>query len=233
MKYQLIEEGVIFLKKITYIVVSALVLILFLSSCSSQKTVSSNKPDENKENYSDILVQSPMTISNNDLFPVNGKHQYLRLRMSKGKYYEDWNPGAYQGTLLEGYFIIELADEFGNTITKTDLSTIYKEPLIFNSSFEFQFDDYNDDGDLDFTIGQFTSNNGRDYKLFTLREDGKIEVLPIRDYSSLFISKVTGYYSTKLTKIDNVTFNIEYYDNIKEKNSEDVYKWNGKEFVKD
>lgn len=112
------------------------------------------------------------------------------------------------------------------------MTAIYEEPLIFNSSFEFQLDDYNDDSDLDFTIGQYTSNNGRDYKLFTLREGGKIEVLPIRDYSSLFISKATGYYSTKLTKIDNVTFSIAYYDNINGKNSKDVYKWNGKEFVK-
>jgi len=221
------------MKKITCIVVPVLVLVLLLTSCSSLETVTTNKSDENKENYSDILVQSPMTISNNNLFPVNGENQYLRIRMVKGKYYEDWNPGAYQGTLLEGYFIIELADENGKAIAKTDLSPIYEEPLIFNSPFDLQFDDYNADGDLDFTIGQYTSSNGKDYKLFTLRKSGKIEVLPIKDYSSLFISKTTGYYSTKLEKIDNLTFKIEYYDNIKGKNSEAVFKWDGKEFVKE
>ena len=219
-------------EKITCIVVPVLVLVL-LTSCSSLETVTTNKSDENKENYSDILVQSPMTISNNNLFPVNGENQYLRIRMVKGKYYEDWNPGAYQGTLLEGYFIIELADENGKAIAKTDLSPIYEEPLIFNSPFDLQFDDYNADGDLDFTIGQYTSSNGKDYKLFTLRKSGKIEVLPIKDYSSLFISKTTGYYSTKLEKVDNLTFKIEYYDNIKGKNSEAVFKWDGKEFVRE
>ncbi len=218
------------MKKLTGIV---LVLVLFLTSCYSLKTVTANKPDENKENYSDILVQSPMTISDNDLFSINGENQYLRIRMVKGKYIEDFNPGAYQGKVLEGLFMIELANINGKAIAKTDLSTIYEEPLIFNFPFDLQFDDYNADGNLDFTIGQYRSSNGKDYKLFTLRKDGKIEVLPIKDYSSLFISKTTDYYSTKLEKIDDLTFKIEYYDNITGKNSEAVFKWNGKEFVKE
>lgn len=158
-----------------------------------------------------------MTLSNNDLFPINGEHQYLRLKMIKGKYYEDWNPGAYMGTLWEGSYIIELTDENGNTICQTDLSKIYKEPLIFNSSFKIQFDDYNNDGDIDFTIGQYASSNGRDYKLFTLKKDGKAEELPVKDHPTMFISNTTGYYSTKLTKIDKATFKIEYYDNSKGK----------------
>lgn len=63
-------------------------------------------------------------------------------------------------------------------------------------------------------------------------KNGKVEVLCVKDYSSLFISNSTGYYSTKLTKIDNVTFKIQYYDNSKGENFEDFFKWNGKEFIK-
>lgn len=209
--------------------------MFLFASCSSKKDnsiLSPNNSVENEENYSDIIIQSPMTISNNDLFHISGEHQYLRLKMVKGKYYEDWNPGAYMGTLWEGYYIIELSDEYGNTIAHTDLSKVYKEPLVFNGSFEIQFDDYNNDGDLDFTIGQYTSSNGRDYKLFTLRKDGKIEELAIRDYPTLFLSNTAGYYSTKLTKVDNVTFKREYYDNSKGKYFEDVFRWDGKEFIK-
>ncbi len=49
--------------------------------------------------------------------------------MVKGKYYEDWTPGAYMGTIWEGYFIIELSDESGNVISQSELSKIYKEPF--------------------------------------------------------------------------------------------------------
>jgi bla regulator protein BlaR1 len=173
-----------------------------------------------------------MTLSNNDLFPINKEKQYLRLKMVKGKYYEDWFPGPHTGTIWEGDFIIELADDSGNTIAKTDLNKFYTEPLTFNFSFQIQFDDYNNDGALDFTIGQYASSNGNDYKLFTLRKDGKIEELPIKDYFSLFISNTTGFYSTKLTRVDNITFKKEYYDNSKGKQLEDIFKWDGKEFIK-
>ena len=173
-----------------------------------------------------------VTLSNNDLFPVNGENQYLRLKMIEGEYYEDLNPGPYMGANWEGDFVLELADEAGNVISQTDLNKVFKEPLIFNSSFEIQFDDYNDDGDIDFTIGQYASSNGKSYKLFTLRKDGTVEELPVKDHYSLFISNTTDFYSTKLTKIDEVTFKIEYYDNSKGENFEDVFKWDKNEFIK-
>jgi len=124
-------------------VISILVLVLLLSSCSSQNESDIaylNSDSGNHEKNQDITIQSPMTLSNNDLFPINGQHQYLRLKMITGKYYEDWSPGAYMGTIWEGYFILELSDESGNVISQNDLSKIYKEPLIFNSSFQIQFD---------------------------------------------------------------------------------------------
>jgi bla regulator protein BlaR1 len=215
-------------------IISFLLLISSLSSCTYKKgnnVVPLSGTVKNNKESPDIIIQSPMTLSNNDMFPVNGKHQYLRLKIIKGKYHEDWSPGPYMGAVWEGYCIIELADEYGNTIAQTDLSKVYKEPLIFNSSFEIQFDDYNNDGDLDFTIGQYASSNGRDYKLFTLRKDGRVEELPVKDQLTLFISNVTGYYSTKLAKTDRLTFGIEYYDNSKGKNFEDVFKWDGKKFI--
>lgn len=226
------------MKKRIIIAVPVLVLILLLTACSPEKgksAASSVGSVQTEENSSDILVQSPMTISNNDLFSINGKHQYLRLKMVRGKYYEDWNPGAYMGTLWEGSFIFELADELGNTITSTELNSVYTEtePLIFNATFQIQFDDYNNDGDVDFTIGQYASSNGNTYKLFTLRNDGKIEELPVKDRTSLFISDTTGCYSTKLTKLDDTSFTIKYYDNAKGKNFEVTFRWDGKAFIQD
>ena len=223
------------MKILTSTILSMFILIGILSACSYNSEVDSpslNGSVGNKQESTEITIQTPMTLSNNDLFPINGEHQYLRLKMVKGKYYEDWTPGPYMGTIWEGYFIIELSDESGNVISQSDLSKIYKEPMIINTSFEIQFDDYNSDGDFDFTIGQYASSNGRYYKLFTIRKDGKIEELPIKGYSSLFISDTTGYYSTKLTKIDNITFKIAYYDNLKGKNLEDFFMWDGNKFIK-
>ncbi|SHI46691.1 hypothetical protein [Lutispora thermophila] len=223
------------LRRITRFLFFSGILIFLFTSCSPKKESDmtwSNDSTESNEGYPDIVVNSPITLSNNDLFNINGKHQYLRLKMVKGKYYENWNPGAYMGTLWEGYFIIELADDHGNTIAVTDLSKSFEEPLIFNSPFEIQFDDYNNDGDIDFTIGQYATSNGTDYKLFTLRKEGNVEELVIRDYPTLFISDESGHYSTKLKKADDISFKRQYYDNSTGKHIEDIFRWDGEEFVK-
>ncbi len=226
------------MKKVVPFTGVILTLMLFLVSCSVEKankiiSEPTNKTVEKSSSYPKISINSPVTLSNNNMYPLNGNNHYLRLKMVEGKYSEDWNPGAYMGTLWEGKYIIELADESGNTIAQTDLSKYFKEPLIFKSSFDIQFDDYNNDGNLDFTLGQYATINGNDFKLFTLRKDGNVEELSVKDYPTLFISNRNGYYSTKLTKINNIAFSKQYYDNSKGKNFMDVFKWDGKQFIHD
>ncbi len=226
-------------KRILSIIIT-LIIILLLISCSVQKTSNNaSEVDRNKivtksttvpAPMAEIEVQSLVTLSNSEC-NFNGQLANLRLKMVEGRYYEDWNPGPYMGTIWEGSFLIELSDEYGKTISTTDISKMYSCPLIFTSSFKIEFDDYNNDGDLDFTIGQYASSNGNVYRIFTLKKDGKIEELQIKDSSELFISKSTGYYSTKLNKINGNAFETEYYDNSVPATFHDVYKWDGKQFV--
>ncbi len=231
----------ILFKRIQSIIV-AFILIILLASCSVQGTsynASRTTPDGSKIAVKntivpapgiEIEVQSPVTLSNS-VCTFNGQSVNVRLKMVKGRYYEDWNPGAFMGTIWEGSLMIELSDEYGKIISTTDISKMYSDQLKFNSSFNIEFDDYNDDGDLDFTIGQYASSNGNLYEIFTLRKSGEIEELPIKDHSNLFISKRTGYYSTKLNKINGTTFEIEYYDNSVPATFQNFYKWDGKQFV--
>lgn len=223
------------MRKIIYTIIVFVMLIPFVVSCSPKtgNSIPANAVVKATDEDAKILVESPMTLSNSSC-TFNGKPAYLRLKMVKGKYYEDWSPGPLMGTLWEGYYTMELADESGNTVMQTDFSKLYnsgREPLTFRSSFDMEFEDYNGDGDMDFTVGQYASSNGREYKLFTLRRDGKVEELLVKDYPTLFISGTTGYYSTRLTKIDNVTFKREYYDNSVGKHFEDIFQWNGNAFI--
>lgn len=220
-------------RKIPIIVLTFIAILLFVICYTRGNDKPANHhADETNNNGSDITILSPMTLSNNDLYPILGLNQNLRIQMVKGKYYETWTPGPYMGTIWEGDFIIELTDDLGNIVSQIDLSTVYSEPLIFTSPFQIEFDDYNNDSDIDFTIGQYVSSNGREYKLFTIRKDGKIDVLSVKDHNSLLISNTTGYYSTKLTKKTDTSFVIEYYDNSISKNIENEFEWNGKEFIK-
>jgi bla regulator protein BlaR1 len=206
----------------------AVILGALLLSCS---TGQKEQPVNPAETYESITIQSPMTVSGNYLFPASGKDHILRIKLVKGRYYEDWYPGPVMGSIWEGEFVAELADEYGNAITQTDLSRFFDEPLVFNSHFQLEFDDYNEDGDVDFTIGQYASSNGRHFKLFTLRQNGTVEELPIPGHAPLFISQYTGAYSTRLEKIEPAAFKTVHYDMSKQKNVEHVFRWNGEAFV--
>jgi hypothetical protein len=202
------------LKKIIFRIMTSLIFTLILISCSNMENSGIILNNSSKDSsYLDIKVESPMTISNNHLHFVNGEQQYM-------------------GSIWEGYYVLELADESGNVIYQADLSEIHTEPLIFKYSFKISFADYNNDGDIDFTIGQYISSSVSEFKLFTLRKDGKIEELPVKDYSSLLISNTDDIYSPLLTKLDDVTFKTEYYDNAKGQLVENTFSWRGKEFVK-
>lgn len=177
-----------------------------------------------------IIVETPMTLSDNPV-DFNGAKAILRLRMVNGKYYEDWNPGAIMGTIWEGKFVFELTDELGNVISQTELSEVYSEPLVFTNDFKLEFDDYNNDGCIDFTLGQYATSNGRVYKLFTINPDGSVKELQIKDHKELFISDASGYYSTKLQKTGDKSFSYQYYDNSKGKTFEPVFEWKDGAFV--
>ena len=227
------------MKKILTLVV--IICIAFgLTSCYSSKDnevtsdISTSTMNVNQSNSSiegdnkKIHIKSnSVTLSDNTY-----KDRVIRLKLVEGDYYEDWNPGPIMGSIWEGVFYIDVLDTSGNLLATTKLESIHtNENMIFTSPFQIQFNDYNNDGDVDFTLGQYSSSNGYDYKLYTIRKDNTIQELIIKDYPYIFISNRTGQYSTMLNKVDNTTFTIEYYDNSKG-TFEDSFKWDGASFNK-
>lgn len=177
-----------------------------------------------------VTATGPVTISHNDLYPVTTRAQFLNLQLLDGTYSEDWaTPGPLVGRNWSGRFGLFVTDEQGNTLRSFPLSDRFAAPLIFNDFFQIQFEDYNGDGDPDFTIGQYGSSNGYFYKLFTLRKNNVIEELGIKPGSDLFISTPEGY-SIKLDKVDDHSFKKSYYDNKAGKQLEDIFQWDGSVF---
>lgn len=205
---------------------SLFIITPFLFSCS---TSSSSNLYKQKQS---IKVNSPITLSNNDLSPYNGSNHYLRLKLIDGTYQENWEiEGSFWGPKWIGKFIVELSNENGATISLTDINQFFKdEKLSFNSQFNIEFDDYNSDGNLDFTIGQHGSDFGNNYKIFSIDSSGHISELRIKDEEKLFISNTTGKYSTLIERMDGTTFKIQFFDEEKSKLFESVYEWNGSEF---
>jgi hypothetical protein len=179
-----------------------------------------------------VTVTGPVTISHNDLYPVTTSAKFLNLQLLDGTYSEDWTTaGPMMGRNWSGRFGLTVTDDQGRALSRFPLSEHFEDPMQFNDLFQIQFEDYNGDGDPDFTIGQYGTSNGYFYKLFTLRKDNVIEELGIEPGVDLFISSPKGY-SIKLDKVDDHSFKKSYYDNAAGKELEDIFQWNGNVFQK-
>lgn len=153
----------------------------------------------------------------------DGTNETLRVIMTKGKVIHDSDPGPFMGDRWEGNFAVELADAGGKRIGLTDLNEAFGEStLLFTRTFTIQFEDYNKDGSLDFTIGQYASSNGYVYKLFTIGTEG-ISALPLEGRSTLF--NASSEYSVRFPKLEQPGFHSTYYDNSFGKNIVNNWLW--------
>lgn len=204
--------------KWSIIAVAVLVAVGFAGMTNSKSVASLNNKDD-----ANILSK------NNIDFNKDSYNESLIVKMTDGRYYEDKEPGAYMGSNWEGKFHIQLVDDKGNIISELDLNKAFNEQkLNFQSTFSIEFDDYNNDGNIDFVIGQYASSNGNTYKLFTISPDGKIEELLIEGQSEIF-SSGGNRYSKRFEKIDMTSFKNQYYDNSKGKTVETYYSWSDNE----
>ncbi|WP_248925825.1 hypothetical protein [Paenibacillus hamazuiensis] len=147
----------------------------------------------------------------------------LLVRMTEGVYREEKEPGPFQGWQWEGKFLLELIDAQGKADSSLSLNDAFGEtPLRFHKKFEIPFVDYNNDGALDFAIGQYASSNLYAYRLFTVKPDG-IAPLPVRGVAELMSSDRSYAASFPMTSKD--AFVVPVYDNATGKHREDRYEW--------
>lgn len=204
-------------------------LFIFALGCNNNTDPVSGQEQLDSTNSDTITVKGPMTISSNNLYPYTQKNELLNLQLTKGSYHEDWSPSPFAGRNWSGDFQLVITDEHGNIKEEFQLNEHFEEPLVFNDIFEIQFDDYNDDGDIDFTIGQYGTSNGNFYKLFTIKDE-HIQELQVKENPELFISNGTSRHSTKLDKVNDKSFTKTMYDNSIGKDMKDTFVWTGNEF---
>lgn len=209
------------------------IIIVALCGCSQENTDAGNESaastifvNESYQTATDYIISETPIGTDNDL-----KNWKMVVKMKKGRYYEDKNPGPFSGWRWEGNFLLELADDKDEVISQFSLDKAFGgSDLIFNSKFSIQFDDYNNDGLPDFTIGQYASSDGYEYRMFTIDKDKKITLVPFKGNGVIFCDN-SGY-SARFEKTDKVTFKVNYYDNSAGKRLTCSYLWDNNEFVK-
>lgn len=177
----------------------------------------------------------PLKLSENELKLENGGSIYVNLEMTGGKYFSgaDVEPG---GGIYDNNYQGEYQLRVSNPLLSTQGSTASIYPNVendfdessmnFNGSFDLVFDDYNNDGNPDFILGQWGGSNGSLYNLYTLDKKGVITRLETG--GPLYIADHAP--SVQLEKLDKTSFSVKYYDNSVGKELTKTYIWKDNKF---
>jgi len=156
----------------------------------------------------------------------DGKQEKLAIVMTEGGLRNESEPGPFQGEFYVGRFTAVLTDSEGAELERLDLTPTFEEDMQFRKgAFELIFDDYNNDGYFEFTIGQYGSSNNSFFNLYTIRPEGisaLVQGMAIADSS----------YSVALEKKNAGTFSYRYYDNSRSSLIETTYEWDGTSYLK-
>lgn len=158
----------------------------------------------------------------------DGTNDRVELVMTSGKLYHDTEKWCGSGVKYEGQF--SLVIKIGDNTKRYSVNELFNpdipdSPIWFSSGFNsvdsarnyseprgIQFEDYNNDGQLDFTLGQYRGCNGWTYRLFTIDDKGSVSLLNFACscHEQLYISRHMN--SIKLEKTSG-GFAVEYYNN--------------------
>ncbi|MEG2054458.1 MAG: hypothetical protein RR052_05890, partial [Oscillospiraceae bacterium] len=139
--------------------------------------------------------------------------------------HEDNFQGEYELRCLKN-------DKIVSTIDNETLSVIGfdEKSLNFDKEFPLNLDDYNNDGNLDFAIGQPISSNFNSFLLFSVDKNGKLFALPTNEPKGMFSASVLEF-SPKFKKTSENAFSYDVYNNSDGLTRQYTQTWNGKQFT--
>lgn len=176
------------------------------------------------------MDELPVVLSKNKV-ETAGKTYFVNIEMVEGTYSFDEKISPYRGNNWMGNYKVRVYTEEDNIDT-----TVYYEPICvlkdddimrFNREFSLVFDDYNNDGNMDFTLGQYGSSFGTLYSLFSITPEGKVEKL---DTGGEMILSETAF-SVLLDKITSTSFETRFWNNEEGTDEVTLYQWENNKFA--
>ncbi|MCL6458616.1 MAG: hypothetical protein K6T85_11480 [Gorillibacterium sp.] len=192
------------------------------SDQEKQTEVMLPKEEEDVQESINVFINQPILVAEgqaNNKHP--GKEVTVRLWQVEGKLVQDPEPGPQQGAYRFGQFDLVATRSDGIELSRFRLNRTFSDgELAFQQKepFAILFDDYNEDGEPDFALGQRAGSNGSEYTIMTLGENG-FSILESNIYSG------DNRSSIRYRKVGAGKFINIYYDNSTGYNMEVVREW--------
>lgn len=202
---------------------------LVLAGCEQKK-------QQLEEQQAEITVQAPIVLAEGHTQLADGKNVAIYLEMTKGKYFQA-TPGEmpyasnFQGTYQ---FRITESEHPCDALYTQEVPFDDGAELNFNQTFTLEIQDYNDDGNPDFTLGQRSvGSTNMLYQMYSIDPNGKIFGLSFSDGHKAFMVLADATkgdsFSIKL-ETKNGELIIPYYDTELGKTREVSYQWKNNSF---
>ena len=182
-------------------------------------------------NDSKIEINSPVILSHNSISLSSGETVYVNLEMKNGKYFYGFSGGGTYETNWQGEYQIRIYSDELNLDNYISINPVFidDKEMNFSEKFKLKFDDYNNDLNPDFTLGQYASGNYNIYRIYTILPSGELKELSCDNGNSLMISKHD--FSIKLEKVNSNSFKTELYNSGTADITEQIYEWKDLKFV--
>ncbi|NIA10858.1 MAG: hypothetical protein GWP10_14305 [Nitrospiraceae bacterium] len=174
-------------------------------------------------------VMSHADCVSSTLYDIDGDKQdeTIEIILVEGERYVDKELWCGMGDKWEGQFVIQVR-KGANILSWYSLNDLMEcEKLFFRApEFHLVLADYNQDGQIDFNLGQYAACNWWTYLIFTVKPNGRI--LRLEGYDGLMSAFEN---STDQILIHDGHIGFEYYTQDIPEYATKWYSWNGKRFV--
>ncbi|MEG0835953.1 MAG: M56 family metallopeptidase [Christensenellaceae bacterium] len=161
-------------------------------------------------------ISKEKTIKNLVIGKGENSNYSIELVLAEGKYFTDKEVAVGGGIYSQNYsgsYLLKLYRK--NTL----LSSLDVGGHNFGEKFEIEFSDYNEDGEMDFTIGQWGGSNYNEFTVYSVDSSGKLYSLGTittsegkgrEDFSKVFRHRdktiTTEYYNMETGGIDTIHY---------------------------
>lgn len=179
-------------------------------------------------NRFNISINDPIIIGQADTILAGGDSVVITLEMVSGEYFTANNTISTYRTNFKGEFQFCVRNGLDDAILFKERVVFEEDDICFDKMFDIVVDDYNNDGNPDFTIGQYGGSTNNIFKLYNVLPSGKIKEMLVGNTNIMTIAN--RCFSVKLDKMDKTTFYARHYNNEIAEFVDIVYTWDSKKF---
>lgn len=183
---------------------------------------------------SERRLSLPFTISQSYFKTASGNSDSIIIEMTQGKYYTAQDVPAGGGVSSENY-VGKYRLRLINPLLSSDESTIFTysglekdfdaDTIDFSGYFRLSLADYNEDGNPDFTIGQWGGSNGTFYNLYSVIGN---KIVKLDTHGMIYSA---GHHSSvAFQKEPDKGFSTVFYDQQSGTQKSRYYYWHENQF---